>query len=152
MEPQAQLFTYRTPAVTSGKSFVRLCQTPHLGASVQVVAQGGENNLHFHRYQDGFFMVLAGRARFYGEHDKLIADLGPNEGILIPHDFKYWFESAGEHTLELIQVEAATRPLSQPESDAQRIDAAPRKSSFEAAQFFDAGRSAGTGSGAANLK
>jgi mannose-6-phosphate isomerase-like protein (cupin superfamily) len=139
-DPQAQLFTYATPEVSRGKGFVRLCQTPHLSASVQVVAQGGENNLHFHRHQDGFFMVLAGRARFYGEGDRLLGDLGLHEGILIPHDFKYWFESAGEQPLELIQVEASTRPMSQSDMDAQRIDVAPRKSSFEAAQFFDARR------------
>ena len=141
MDPQPQLFKYAKPNVTSGKAFVRLCQTSHLGASVQVVARGGENNLHFHRYQDGFFMVLAGRVRFYTEGDRLVADLGPNEGILIPHDFKYWFESAGDQALELIQVEANIRSLNQSEADAQRVDAAPRKPSFEAARFFDASRS-----------
>jgi hypothetical protein len=58
----------------------------------------------------------------------------------IPHDFKYWFESAGERSLELVQVEASTKSMTQPETDAQRIDSAPRKSSFEGAQFFDARR------------
>jgi mannose-6-phosphate isomerase-like protein (cupin superfamily) len=52
-------------------------------------------------------MVLKGRARFYGEGDELIAELGPHDGILLPRHFKYWFESASEETLELLQVEAA---------------------------------------------
>jgi hypothetical protein len=32
--------------------------------------------------------------------------MGPHEGIHIPRGFYYWFESAGEEQLELLQVEA----------------------------------------------
>ena len=47
------------------------------------------------------------------EGDKLLADLGPHDGILLPRNFKYWFESSSDETLELLQVEAAD--ISMPE-------------------------------------
>ena len=36
----------------------------------------------------------------------MIAELGPREGIHIPRGFYYWFESASDEVLELLQVEA----------------------------------------------
>jgi mannose-6-phosphate isomerase-like protein (cupin superfamily) len=56
-------------------------------------------------------MVLKGRARFYGDGDKLLGDLGPHEGILLPRNFRYWFESASPEPLELLQIEAADIPM-----------------------------------------
>jgi hypothetical protein len=76
-------------------------------AAVQVLTgHAGEFKLHSHAHLDGFWMVMQGRARFYGEGDTLIADIGPQEGVLLPRGFKYWFENAGDDVLELLQVEA----------------------------------------------
>jgi mannose-6-phosphate isomerase-like protein (cupin superfamily) len=105
--PRARVFKYRRPELTTKKTMVRLARTDRMLAFVQVLREGGENNLHSHGHLDGFWMVLKGRARFYGEGDELIAELGPHDGILVPRHFKYWFESASEETLELLQVEAA---------------------------------------------
>jgi mannose-6-phosphate isomerase-like protein (cupin superfamily) len=110
-EPQARVFKYVKPELTTRKTFVTLARTDRLLAFVQVLASGGENNLHSHGHLDGFWMVLKGRARFYGEGDKLLADLGPHEGILLPRNFKYWFESASPEPLELLQIEAADIPM-----------------------------------------
>jgi mannose-6-phosphate isomerase-like protein (cupin superfamily) len=117
--PQARVFKYSPPDLTSKKTMVRLARTDRMLAFVQVLREGGENNLHSHGHLDGFWMVLKGRARFYGEGDKLLADLGPHEGILLPRNFKYWFESSSDETLELLQVEAAD--ISMPE-DRQVIE------------------------------
>ena len=62
-------------------------------ADMQLVKQGGENALHSHTQSDGFFIVLEGAVKFYGESDVLLAELGKQEGIVIPHGFKYLFES-----------------------------------------------------------
>ena len=110
-QPQARVFKYSKPESTTKKTFVKLARTDRMLAYVQVLSSGGENNLHSHGHLDGFWMVLKGRARFYGEGDKLLADLGPHEGILVPRDFKYWFESASPEPLELLQVEAADIPM-----------------------------------------
>jgi mannose-6-phosphate isomerase-like protein (cupin superfamily) len=109
--PRARVFKYRRPALTTRKTLVTLARTDRLLAFVQVLESGGENNLHSHGHLDGFWMVLKGRARFYGEGDRLLAELGPHEGIMVPRHFKYWFESAGDETLELLQVEAADIPM-----------------------------------------
>lgn len=110
-EPQARVFKYTRPEMRTKKTFVKLARTDRMMAYVQVLSSGGENNLHSHGHLDGFWMVLGGRARFYGEGDKLLADLGPHEGILVPRSFKYWFESASAEPLELLQIEAADIPM-----------------------------------------
>jgi len=104
-------FAYRRPEVEQSKAVVVLARTDRMFASVQVLREGGENNLHSHPHQDGFWMVLSGRARFYGDGDELIADLGPHEGVLVPRGTRYWFESAADETLELLQIEAFSKPL-----------------------------------------
>lgn len=100
------VFKYTTPQSEKPKTIVRLCRSDLLYSSVQVLKEGGENNLHAHNAQNGFWFVLRGKVRFYGEGDKVLAELGPHEGIHIPRGFYYWFESAGDELLELLQVEA----------------------------------------------
>lgn len=112
--PTFQLFKYQKPdsAGRAAKHFVWLARTDRIIADVQVLKEGGENNLHSHAHMDGFWFVLGGRVRFYGGHDnQLIAELGKHEGILVPRDFPYWFESAGDEELELLQVEACDIPV-----------------------------------------
>jgi mannose-6-phosphate isomerase-like protein (cupin superfamily) len=80
---------------------------------------------------DGYWFVLGGRARFYTTGDELLAELGRHEGILIPRGFPYWFESAGQQDLELLQVEAFDISIrSEAEERADRIDLSPRKASY----------------------
>ena len=99
-------------AVSVAKGFVNLGRKDIVRGQVQIVKKhGGENNLHSHGHLDGFWMVLKGRARFYGDGDKLLGDLGPHEGILLPRNFRYWFESASPEPLELLQIEAADIPM-----------------------------------------
>jgi len=86
-------------------------------SGIKVIRSGGETNLHSHTALDGFWFVLSGRARFYGEGDKLIADLGPHEGVLIPRGLPYWFEAAGDEVLELLQVESVDKRV-----ESRRID------------------------------
>ena len=90
----------------SSDLIVRLCRTDLLYSSVQVLKEGGENNLHAHNAQNGFWFVLSGRVRFYGAENKVLGEFGKHEGIHIPRGFYYWFESCGDETLELLQVEA----------------------------------------------
>lgn len=123
MTSEPQVFSYKKPdpAVPDTMSTVikahgdrlltRLIRTDIMIGQVQVMRHGGESRLHSHAHLDGLWMVLGGRVRFYGEGDRLLADLGKHEGILVPRGVKYWFESVGDEDLELLQVEAFDVPL-----------------------------------------
>jgi mannose-6-phosphate isomerase-like protein (cupin superfamily) len=86
-----------------------LGKTDILKAQVQIVPQGGENDLHYHPGADGFWWVITGRARFY-DGDGIIGEYGPGEGILMPRNARYWFETADpSQELQLLQVSANTQ-------------------------------------------
>ncbi|MCY4583541.1 MAG: cupin domain-containing protein [Chloroflexi bacterium] len=105
MEPQ--VFRYEVPSNDRSKNLTMLCRTDRLAADMQLVKEGGENRLHSHTSSDGFFLVLEGRVRFYSEGDVVLAELGKDEGILIPHGFRYWFASSGEEPLRILHVGAS---------------------------------------------
>ena len=90
---------------TLGKKIhIKLAGTDSCRASVQVLRQGGENNLHYHPNLDLIYMVLKGRVRFYGTEDKVLGDFGPHEGILLPENSRYWFGSVGDEEAWLLQI------------------------------------------------
>jgi mannose-6-phosphate isomerase-like protein (cupin superfamily) len=101
-------FLYKTPEnLKRNRALIPLVKTQNMISMVQVFrGGGGEQELHMHTAMDGFWFVLSGRARFYGEGNALVADLGPHEGILVPAGAKYWFEAGECEQLELLQVEA----------------------------------------------
>ncbi|MEC7490887.1 MAG: cupin domain-containing protein [Pseudomonadota bacterium] len=108
---EAQVFRYARPDLKEKpRAITRLCMGDIMCALVQEIKKGGETTLHSHTGMDGFYMVMAGRARFWGEEEKLIGEFGPQEGVYIPRDTKYWFESASEEEpLQLLQIEAFTK-------------------------------------------
>lgn len=101
-----QVFGYQKPGGErkGSKEIVQLCKNRHLRGAIHVIRTGGEENLHSHKTIDGFWMVLTGRARFYGDKDTVIGEFGPLEGVLVPRNNRYWFESVGVEDLELLQV------------------------------------------------
>ncbi|SRR5579884_3651111 len=126
--PAPQVFKYERPPLDRGKVVLRLARSDIMRANMQVLQEGGENNLHAHPNSDGFWLVLGGRVRFYGEGDVLIAELGQHEGLLMPRGYKYWFESASDEPLEILQVSASAVRLSSEEAIlADRINYTPSK-------------------------
>ena len=105
------VFRYQKPSTVPGKQVVVLARTDRMFAGVQVLTEGGENNLHKHPLTDGCWLVLNGRVRFYGANDVVLAELGKHEGILIPRGTLYWFESCSEEELEILQFDAFDRPM-----------------------------------------
>jgi mannose-6-phosphate isomerase-like protein (cupin superfamily) len=106
MAKETQVFKYERLEFDGVKKSVQLCKSDLLRGLVQIVKKGGENNLHAHTGDDAFWLVLSGAVRFYGEGDKMIAELKKHEGIMIPRGFLYWFESASEEPLEILRVSA----------------------------------------------
>ena len=129
---QATVFAYESPAtLTRPKGIARLCRSDIIYSSVHLLEEGGENNLHAHSAQDGVWIVLKGRARFYGKDDALLAEIGPLQGIHIPRGFFYWFEKAGDERLEILQIEAIDKTIVN-----KRLDAAPAKDFGQAVQYL----------------
>jgi mannose-6-phosphate isomerase-like protein (cupin superfamily) len=120
-----QVFKYEKPEDMPGqKAIVQLAGSDLIRGRVQVVREGGENNLHSHRGMDGFWMVLSGTVRFYGPGDELIGEFGKHEGILIPRGEQYWFESASDEELELLQMAAFETgvKVERVDAEAQKLD------------------------------
>ena len=109
---QATVFRYRRPDVLKASHGMSpLARSDILFSAIQTITKGGENSLHSHSAMDGFWFVLSGRARFYGEGDNLIAEVGKYEGVFVPRTVPYWFESVGDELLELLQVEAIDKTV-----------------------------------------
>lgn len=137
-ESRIQAFSYKKPdKFSAGKASVRLCNSDVLMGLVQVVQDGGENNLHFHKTNDGFWLVLGGRARFYGPGDEELGEFGPHEGIFIPRGARYWFERVGDEELEILRVGASADPSAK---DSGRTDASPQKFIIGTSERFDGRR------------
>src|SRR5271163_4573016 len=106
-EPRMQVFRYEKPDLKNrAKAITRLFTSDLMSGLVQCITKGGETTLHSHAGMDGMWMVLTGRARFYSDATTMVGEFGPLEGVYIPRDVKYWFESASDEPLQLLQVEA----------------------------------------------
>ncbi len=106
-ESRVHTFSYRSPEKLSlVKEMVNMVRTPNVRVQVQIVSEGGENNLHYHVNSDGVWMVLKGECKFYGPGDKLIGDLKEMDGIVLPGGARYWFETTGDVPLEILHITA----------------------------------------------
>ena len=123
-----QTFSYKKPEhLRKGKGIVQLAQTSVIRGRVQIVQEGGENNLHSHTGMDGFWFVLAGKVKFYGPGDVLIGEYAKHEGILIPAGLEYWFESSDpDEALEILQMAGFEKGVKATRNDvsAQKLDPA----------------------------
>ena len=100
-----QLYRLKTQLLSKGRTDYLLAQTDRLSVRIKCYAQGGENVLHSHPGEDHTFVILAGKARFFGITGE-IAELGRNEGILLPRGAFYRFQSCGDEPLVLMRVGA----------------------------------------------
>lgn len=86
-----------------------LTSTPICKGSVQILPKGqGDLDMHYHPGADSFWMVLRGRVRFYSP-EGVIGEYGPQEGLVTPHNARYWFEALDEtQDSHLLHVTAST--------------------------------------------
>lgn len=134
-EAAIQVFKFKRPENYTGrKAIVKLFNSEHSAGAVHVLAEGGENNLHYHANVDILWVVLSGRARFYGPEDVVRGEFGPKEGLLIPAGARYWFESSSDEHLELLQIKTYTKG----KGNDRRIDAESRDRVKGHSSQFDA--------------
>ena len=88
---------------SNGKSY-DLVNNESVISTVQVMEKGMGNALHAHRDQDGYWFILGGTARFHGAAEEILAELNKHEGIYVPHDTRYWFESVDDEPLQILRV------------------------------------------------
>ncbi len=93
-----------------GRKSFRMALTDNVISTVQVFEKGVHNNLHVHLTEDGYWLVLGGRARFHGDGEQIIAEPGKLEGVLIPAGTKYWFEGISDEPLEILRVNYRVHP------------------------------------------
>jgi mannose-6-phosphate isomerase-like protein (cupin superfamily) len=122
MPQEAKEFRYQTPQFEGVKKTLQVCNSDLMKVQVQVVKDGGENNLHTHTGDDAFWYVISGAVKFYGEGDRLIGEYKKGEGILIPRGYKYWFESGAPEPLEILRVTAKDQNV-----ENQRVDHSAQK-------------------------
>ena len=122
-EARIQTFSYsRPPDIPRPKQIESVCRGEYFRLLVQVVKDGGENNLHYHTNSESAWMVLKGRARFYGVGDRLLGDFGPQEGVFLPGGSRYRFEKVGEEVLEILQMVAGDTAASRQGQKAERVN------------------------------
>jgi mannose-6-phosphate isomerase-like protein (cupin superfamily) len=109
----------RPQLLEEGKYGRNLLKGQVLGVGVQVIANGGENNLHHHPGNEAVYFVMNGAAKFYTTHDEPVAELKKNDYLYVPAGAPYWFESSSTENLVLIRVGA------QLQQDDRRIDLSP---------------------------
>lgn len=122
MPQEAKEFRHQTPEFEGVKKTWQVCNSDLMKVQVQVVKNGGENNLHTHTGEDAFWYVISGAVKFYGEGDTLVGEYKKGEGILVPRGYKYWFESASPEPLEILRVTAKDQNI-----DNKRVDLSPQK-------------------------
>jgi len=98
-------FRVRARLLKQGRTDTILAETDNMQIRLKVYASGGENTLHAHTSEDHSFVILQGRARFYGKDGKH-TDIGPNQGIVLPAGAYYKFEAISDEELVLLRMRA----------------------------------------------
>jgi mannose-6-phosphate isomerase-like protein (cupin superfamily) len=107
--PKAQVFSLKTPLLSSGRTNLEVAATDLLKLRVKVYAEGGENGLHTHQDEDHAFVILQGQATFHDEQDQVTV-VNRYEGILLPRGAFYRFQSTGDENLVLLRMGAGRKP------------------------------------------
>lgn len=102
-----QLFSLKTPMVSSGMVDNFVSETDLMKVSIKIYAEGGENFLHTHELEDHFFIVLDGQASFHDPSGK-VTTLGKHQGIMLPRGCYYMFQASGGSPLVLLRVAATS--------------------------------------------
>ncbi|MDX1483662.1 MAG: cupin domain-containing protein [Alphaproteobacteria bacterium] len=102
---------------------VRLCDGEILRGTVQILPVGFSNTLHYHPAAEGFWMVLSGLVRFYGDDGHFLGEFGPMQGVLIPRNGRYWFHQCGDEEAHLLQVRGSANDGSRNRVDLDEVHA-----------------------------
>ncbi len=103
--PDVAFFSVKAQLLDKGNTETPLAMADKLWLKIKVYAEGGENQLHAHPHQDHSFIVLQGRARFYGPEGES-RECGAFEGIMLPAGTFYHFSNIADEPLVLLRIGA----------------------------------------------
>jgi mannose-6-phosphate isomerase-like protein (cupin superfamily) len=101
--PPASFYRLRAQLLEQGRTNTFMAKTKNMWATLKVYASGGENTLHAHPHEDHTFLVMQGRAVFFGP-DGQGNEIGPLEGIMLPAGSLYHFHAIEGEPLVLFRV------------------------------------------------
>ena len=101
--PPASYYRLRAQLLDQGRTNTFMAKSPNMWATLKVYASGGENALHAHPHEDHTFLVMQGRAVFYGPTGAG-REIGPLEGIMLPAGSLYHFHAVEGEPLVLFRV------------------------------------------------
>ena len=135
-----QIFRMRSKLPKQGRAEALLGATDRMWIALKTYAEGGENTLHNHSNEDHTFIVLQGKARFFGHKGESVV-LGRNEGILLPRGSYYRFRTEGDEPLVVLRmgcvVDAADSPWQRYALDGTRIYGNDAENKTVVTEFFD---------------
>ena len=115
---EASTFKLKTPHIDGGRSHIPLAKTEHMTIGLNYYIPGRKNKLHTHPGEDHTFVVMDGQATFYNkDHQPTVLNKG--EGIMLPENHYYYFQSTGDKPLGAVSGERQERQ--QAESFARRL-------------------------------
>ena len=106
-EEKVHGFSFAVPDVEApnGRINCYLAKTDSCSATILVLRDGYKASNHYHPNQDGIWVVLKGRVRFFGGPDqKDFGEFGPYEGVKQPENSRYGFQAVGEEEAWLMQI------------------------------------------------
>lgn len=107
--PPPEFFKLRIELMDEGSHRRVLADTGNLQLKIRCYAAGGgENAMHAHHGQDHSFIILQGRARYFGPRGE-VRELARNDGIMLPAGCYYCFENAGDEPLVVLRIESITK-------------------------------------------
>ena len=122
---EAQILNLKIQYVSKGHYKHVLAQTDVSSFNVHCyVPKGGENGLHAHVNEDHMFVVMQGRATFYGPNGEE-QELGKNQGIMLPAHVYYNFQSTAPEPLVLLRIGCRVGPPDSNPNDRLDIDGVP---------------------------
>ena len=107
--PHPNFFKMEALLPVQGRENILMAKAGGMEVVLKTYAKAGENELHAHLTEDHTFIVLQGKAEFYGPSNEIRA-IGANEGVLLPRGTFYWFRSCGDDPLVMARIGAATEP------------------------------------------
>ena len=106
-EAKVHTFSFAVPDVDAPNGRINCyhAETDACSLVTIIMRNGYFEPAHYHPNQDGIWMVLKGKVRFYGgAHDERTVVLGPMEGIVQPENSRYWFAHEGDEEAWLLQI------------------------------------------------